>query len=200
MPLTDLNIENQAYINQEALKDTSWMAYQIGDIFKRTDLNMIIHSTNCFHNMSSGISYKVKENYINAFLADKKTQFGSIDKLGTFSSSLDENINNKQELMIINLYGQYNPGTCEEHKNAIDSKENRFLYLKESLNKFADFLKLYNIDSQEENKCQFIIGVPWLIGCGAVSGGDYNEIFNLFKEIFSSMSNVVKIVFVDING
>ena len=95
MPLTDLNIENQAYINQEALKDTSWMAYQIGDIFKRTDLNMIIHSTNCFHNMSSGISYKVKENYINAFLADKKTQFGSIDKLGTFSSDgscIDESI------------------------------------------------------------------------------------------------------------
>lgn len=199
MPLTDLNIENRVYFNQELLKDNSWMSYQIGDIFKRSDLNVIIHSANCFHDMTAGFAYKIKTNYINTFITDKKTPFGDKNKLGTFSTSLEENLNTKQELMIINLYSQYHPGTCEDFKDAIDSKENRFLYLKEALIKFSEFLKLFNMNTPDENKVKFIIGVPWLIGCGA-AGGDFNEIFNLFKEVFSSMSDSLKIVFVDING
>ena len=198
MPLKDLNIENQVYIKQELLNDDSWMSYQTGDIIKRADLNIIIHSTNCFHTMNSGVAYKISQNYLETVIADKKTPCGNPEKLGTFSAAMEKNINSKNPLLIVNLYGQFHPGVCSDNSESLDSKENRFLQLKESLIKFAEFIKIFNMEISETNKCKFYVGVPWLIGCGS-SGGDYNQIFLLFKEIFSSMSNEIKIIFVDNN-
>ena len=73
MPLTDVSIENQVYIKQELLNENSWMSYQTGDIFERSDLNMILHQANCFHLMNAGVAYKIREYYLNTVIADKKT-------------------------------------------------------------------------------------------------------------------------------
>ena len=196
MPLEDLNLENQIYLKQELLNDNSWVSYQTGDILKRSDLNIIIHSTNCFHTMNSGIAYQISQNYLEAVIADKKTPAGNPEKLGTFSAAIEKNINSKNPLLIVNLYGQFHPGSFSEDPNSLDSKENRFLQLKEALIKFSEFIKVFNMELSENNKCKFFIGVPWLIGCGSV-GGDYNQIFLLFKEIFNQMSNEIKIIFID---
>ena len=199
MPLTDVSIENQVYIKQELLNENSWMSYQTGDIFERSDLNMILHQANCFHLMNAGVAYKIREYYLNTVIADKKTPYGDMSKLGTFSTSLETNKNSGKELLIVNLYGQFHPGRYELNENAIDSKVNRLSYLSNALHRFAEFLQIYMMDLIEENKCQFIIGVPWLIGCG-IAGGDYNQTFEIFKKIFSPLAKNVKIVFVDING
>lgn len=199
MSLKVLNVENQAYIQQELLNNNSWMSYQIGDIFKRSDLNMILHQTNCFHSMNTGYGYQIRENYLNAAIADKKTLYGDSSKLGTFSTSLEVNKNSGKDLLIVNLYSQFHPGTCEDNIDAIDSKENRLAYLHEALTKFAEFLTIYTMDLTAENKCKFIVGVPWLIGCNSIDG-DYNKTFEIFKQVFNGMSDHVKIVFVDING
>lgn len=199
MSLKKLSIENQAYIYQELTKDNSWMSFQTGDIFERSDLNVILHQANCFHVMNAGVAYQIRQYYLNAVIADKKTPYGDASKLGSFSTSLETNKNTGKDLLIVNLYGQFYYGRYDSKQDSIDSKENRLLYLTDALTRFSEFLKIYMMDVSEENKCKFVIGVPWLIGCG-IAGGDYDKTFEIFKNIFSNMSNDVKIVFMDINS
>ena len=195
MSLNSLSKENLNYLINELKKDNSWVLYQTGDILKRPDINILIHQANCFCIMNAGIAYKIKECYPAVSLADKKTKPGDKEKLGSFTSTLEKNINTGKELIILNLYSQYNPGRCEEFSAGIDSKEKRLFYLKECLMSLADFISLYHMESDPE---QIIIGVPWMIGCG-IAGNDINATFELFKTIFEPLKKHVKIMFVDFN-
>lgn len=194
MAITDLSKENYEYLINELNKENSWVMYQTGDIFKRPDINMLIHHTNCFHNMNSGIAYLVKEFYPNTSIADRKTKYGDKEKLGHFSLSLEKNINTGNELVIFNLYTQYYPGTNEHKEELIDSTVNRLKYLKNALTTLADFLCLHQLESPEGY--QVVIGVPWMIGC-SYSKENINEVFSLFRDIFKDHRKYIKILFVD---
>lgn len=62
----------------------------------------LIHQANCFHTMGTGIARDVRSRYPEAFEADKKTPYGLLTKLGTFSDA--EVLPNR---FICNMYGQY---------------------------------------------------------------------------------------------
>ncbi len=188
MPISDLSKENQEYLINELNKQKSWVLYQEGDIFKRPDINILIHSTNCFHEMNTSIGYMIKTLYPKSYIEDKKTKYGDKEKLGHFSLSLEKNINTNNELVIFNLYTQY---------NIIENQENQLknlIYLKQALSSLADFLYLHQVESQEGY--QVIIGVPWMISCNKASN-NINEVFSIFRDIFEQYRNYIKILFVD---
>jgi len=52
---------------------------------KNGEFDVIIHGCNCFCTMGGGIAKTIKNEFIEAFNADRKTIKGSKDKLGTCS-------------------------------------------------------------------------------------------------------------------
>lgn len=82
-----------------------------GDLIKlalEDKFDVIIHGCNCFCTMGAGIAKQIKEIFPEAYEADQKTEFGSKDKLGTYSSAKVTRENN--EIIIINAYTQYSHG------------------------------------------------------------------------------------------
>ena len=191
------------YVQAEMKKSSSWFEYYNDNILNRTDLDIIIHQANCFNIMNAGIAKVLSDTYPEILVADKKyLTIGDTKKLGSFSSALVQNKNNKQDLIIINCYTQFRPGSSIDlNSSDLDSKLNRFKYLNECLNHLKEFIQLFkyeNIEDEKKKKKKIRIGVPWMIGCG-IAGGDINATFKLFEDIFSPVSNLIKIVFIDIN-
>jgi len=64
--------------------------------------HIIVHGCNCFETMGSGIARQIREEYPEAYEADKKFSFaGDYNKLGNYSVMLGKQFN------IINAYTQY---------------------------------------------------------------------------------------------
>lgn len=76
-----------------------------GDLLKRAragDFNVIVHGCNCFETMGSGIARQIREEYPEAYEADKNYSFaGDYNKLGNYSVMLGKSFN------IINAYTQF---------------------------------------------------------------------------------------------
>lgn len=66
---------------------------------------ILIHGCNCFHVMGAGVAKVISSKYPCALEADKRTSYGDVSKLGTFSYCTVDTF-----LTIYNLYTQFNYG------------------------------------------------------------------------------------------
>ena len=128
-----------------------------GDLLKLADegkFDVIIHGCNCFCAMGAGIALQIRNKYPEAYRADKQTEQGDINKLGSYSSYTYPN-----GLTVVNAYTQYMPGYNDLRQNyrAID-----------------DVMKQIVVDFEGKK-----IGLP-LIGAG-LAGGDWNIIRDIIK-------------------
>lgn len=148
--------------------------YRTGDLFEQNDVNIIVHQCNCFHTMGGGIARLIKEKYYpEAYEADLKTEYGSKDKLGTYSMYVHE----KDHMIIINLYSQFNYG-CDNNQTDYEAMRKGFQNLRE---------EFCNSGISET-----VIGIPHGIGCG-LAGGDWNIVENIIKEVFDDVEDKIVI-------
>ena len=105
----------------------------------------------------------IKQDFPEAYEADKKTVYGDKNKIGTFSEALIER--NGHKFVVINAYTQFRFG------GGVDNFE------------YDSFPKL--LQSIKEKYGDKRIGLP-LIGCG-LAGGDEPRILKMIKENFEGV-------------
>lgn len=128
----------------------------------------IIHGCNCFHTMGAGVAKGIKDNFPEAYAADKRTQYGDKDKLGIYSVAYILNFDSP--FAVINAYTQFKPGA-------------NF-----SLEAYSNVMRLISNDIGSGA----IIGMP-MIGSG-IGGGNWKDIYRITFDIFSESSSVLYIV------
>lgn len=74
---------------------------------KEGQFDVIIHGANCFHTMGAGIAKSIKKEFPKAFEADKETNFGDRNKLGTISLATFQINEEADFLTVINAYTQF---------------------------------------------------------------------------------------------
>jgi O-acetyl-ADP-ribose deacetylase (regulator of RNase III) len=134
------------------------------DLGKNNSFNLILHGCNCFHSMNAGIAKQIKDEFPEAYDADKLTAKGDKNKLGTISKAKAKKYNN---LTIINCYSQY---------STIYSNGEPPINYKALERSFKNIKKEFDIS--------YKIGIP-LIGYG-LAGGDLISILNI---IYNELSN-----------
>lgn len=79
-----------------------------GDLIQRAlcaEFDVIIHGCNCMCTMGAGIAKSIKREFPEAYEADRQTEAGSKDKLGSFSYASVERAGHT--ITIVNAYTQY---------------------------------------------------------------------------------------------
>ena len=149
-----------------------------GDLLKLADEGMfdvIVHGCNCFNTMGAGIAKQIAKKYPHIYEIDKQTEFGSKDKLGTytFGTCIAKKSNPPKLFTIINAYTQYSYST----------QSPQFEY-----KAFDTILSMIEEDFNHVNS----IGFP-LIGCG-LAGGDKNTILSMIEEFSKHFNGKVTVV------
>jgi len=129
---------------------------------KQNKFNAIIHGCNCFNTMNSGIAKQIKAHFRQAWLVDRSSMNGDVNKLGTFTSAIE--MINHQPLIVFNAYTQFGFGTDRRHVD-YDAVKNCF----EAIANFLEF---------EANEIR--IGYP-KIGAG-LGGGDWRIISEIIDD------------------
>ena len=139
-----------------------------GDIFE-PPVNVIIHSTDCFHGMrEGGFSGEVAKRFPEAFALDETTEKGDFSKLGTFTIVKVKDSENLK--FIVNLYAQF------ENDNK-GSRQVNYEGLYRSLESFRNMLV-------EAKKHTLVIAVPFGICCGPSGGGNWKIVKEILDDIF----------------
>ena len=131
----------------------------------------ILHNCNCVSKYSKGLAKIIfdKYKYSNTYLYRKENSIpGTIDIMGN---------KNKNQRLVINLYGQYYPG---KYNNSNDSYENRLKWFKQGLDKVS---KIENIKS---------IAIPYNIGSG-LAEGNFEDYLDIIKKLDEELN--INIVF-----
>lgn len=76
------------------------------ELAKEGKFDVIIHGCNCFNTMGAGIAKSIRESFPEAYLIDRKSEYGAISKLGKVTYVNVEIF--KRKLTIVNGYTQYN--------------------------------------------------------------------------------------------
>jgi len=79
-----------------------------GDMLKLAldgQFDVIVHGCNCFHTMGAGIAKSIASKFPEAFEADKLTEYGSSEKLGSLSIGVIER--GSVKFTVINAYTQF---------------------------------------------------------------------------------------------
>lgn len=127
------------------------------------EFDVIIHGCNCFHAMHGGIARHIAKIFPEADQADRATEFGDKNKLGTYSEATV--VRNEHTIIIINAYTQFD---C-------DPDQDNFQYY--------FFPKVLN--SIKEKYGHLRIGMP-LIGCG-LAGGNEPVILDMIQQHFNDL-------------
>lgn len=131
------------------------------DMAKKGEFDVIIHGCNCLTAMGAGIAKYIKQDFPEAYAADKQTKHGDRNKLGTFSEA--QVTRNGHTFVVINAYTQF-----EFNGRGKDLFE---------YDKFPQLLQ--SIKHKYGDKR---IGLP-LIGCG-LAGGDEKRILGMIEKEF----------------
>lgn len=134
------------------------------DMAKKGEFDVIIQGCNCLGAMGAGIAKYIKQDFPEAFAADKRTKHADRNKLGTFSEATIERHGVK--FVVINAYTQF-----EFNGRGKDLFEYDF---------FPQLLQ--SIKAKYGDKK---IGLP-LIGCG-LAGGDEPRILKMIEENFAGV-------------
>lgn len=142
-----------------------------GDLIKLAKNNTfdaIIHGCNCFNTFRAGIAKQIKQEFPEAYIADRKTIYGDKNKLGSYSSVYID----KYKLHVINAYTQYAYGS---------NKRN------------ADYNAIKTVFKSIERDFQGLsFGIP-MIGCG-LGKGNWSEVYNIINPIMEN-ENITLIIY-----
>ena len=135
------------------------------DYFRLQQFDTIIHGCNCFNTMGAGIAKQIKDQYPQAYEADKKTRRGDISKLGDYSYEI---LNQREYAqIIINAYTQYKWGGYKPvDYNAIE--------------------KVFTKLNEWDTLAQTSIGIPF-IGAG-LAGGDWSRIKAIIESVTPNLN------------
>lgn len=143
-----------------------------GDIFAQQDLTHIAHQANLFHTFGSGIAKEISLRFPLAADADKRTQYGSRGKLGTYSMSFsaEGRLFGAVGPAIVNLYCQ--DGISATHRTTHYAAMGAALLALER--------ELSNLILSAESP---VLGLPHGIGCG-LAGGDWTVVRAIIDSAF----------------
>lgn len=150
-----------------------------GDIFNNLELDAIAHQCNCFHTMGGGIARIIAQKYPLALEADKRTAYGSKDKLGDVSTALVQHeLDNSKNIVIFNCYSQYNfGGGVQTHYDSVRKVFNFIKTIGEQT--------LFLVGSVGP----LTLGIPYGYGCG-LAGGDWTIVRGIIDEVFGDSKNI----------
>jgi O-acetyl-ADP-ribose deacetylase (regulator of RNase III) len=135
-----------------------------GDLLSHPEVQVIAHCANCFHTMGAGIAKQIKLKYPSAYEADKKTPYGDINKLGTYSWSDVGGKQGESVKIVTNVYGQYRYGREKRHLN---------------------YEAIYKgMESVRNHFHTFNIGIIYKMGCRN-AGGDWHIIWAMMESLFA---------------
>lgn len=146
--------------------------FRDGDIFMQDDLHVIVQQCNCFNKMRSGFAKEIATRYPEAVDADNRTKPGDKSKLGSYTCGVG-----KDDMHIINMYGQYNYGREKKCYTDYDA-------VRKALNEIKD--------DYATPFPPMIIGMPYKIGC-SLGGGNWDIVLQIIKDVFEN-ENDCKIV------
>ena|ERR1035437_1120767 len=145
-----------------------------GDLIQmalRGEFDVIAHGCNCFCCMGGGIALQIKQAFPGAYIVDRETEQGDVNKLGTFSEAefLIEVDGVEKSLWIVNLYTQYDVGKVYGSK-----QQERYDAIKSSLS------------ALNERFPNSKIGIP-KIGAG-LAGGDWDVISKIIDKVIPEVT------------
>jgi O-acetyl-ADP-ribose deacetylase (regulator of RNase III) len=141
-----------------------------GDLIKLAEegmFDMIIHGCNCFHAMGGGIAKQLATKYPQVLEADKQTEYGDPEKLGSYSVAYVEV--NGHNFSVINLYTQFK----WSYGSDVFEYDEFQLYLKNTAHFLNGLPTSFFIP-------KFRIGFPQ-IGAG-LAGGDWSRISKMIEK------------------
>jgi len=146
-----------------------------GDLIKLADegnFDIIIHGCNCFCTMGGGIARSIADKWYDVYEADKETELGDKNKLGSYTKAEIKN-SVGGTFTVINAYTQF----------GFSMGGDVFEY---------DALKQALVGVRDEfDKCR--IGLP-MIGAG-LAGGDWGRIEGIIKEVLDDKFDVTIVVY-----
>jgi hypothetical protein len=144
------------------------------DLTEENSCNMIVHQVNC---------KSIGDNDISGFahnLFEKYHELNVYKTIPIKERCLGENyIQNFKDMYVCNMFAQYNGGEFNDNSTN-DTRKDRELYFKQCL----DGLLIYLNDNEFVNYDNFIIGMPYGIGCMRAKGDwyNYNKMIEDFNE------------------
>ena len=155
-----------------------------GDLIKlaeQGEFDVIVHGCNCFHTMGGGIARQLASKYPQVLKADKQTEYGDRDKLGSYTSAyveVDSNV-----FTVVNVYSQY--------KWSSGSDVFEYDAFQKFLNNQVEFLGYYNPSSLRKKR----IGFP-MIGAG-LAGGDWSRISKMIEKFSEDVASYADVTVVE---
>ena len=153
-----------------------------GDLIKRAEegkFDVIIHGCNCFHTMGGGIAKQLADKYPQVEEADKQTEYGDPEKLGSYSVAYVEV--NGHTFSVINLYTQY--------KWSSGSDVFEYDAFQKFLNVISPYIQSYNGGGKIN------IGFPQ-IGAG-LAGGDWSRISKMIEKFSEDVASYADVTVVE---
>ena len=150
------------------------------------DFDIICHGANCFHTMASGIAGQIVKKWPEVAVADKQTEYGTRNKLGTFSE-VDVVGSSGHRFKILNAYTQF---TCGRGKDIFEYEAFEMF-----LNQL--FVRVYNRVYKRRDptiKTPVRIGFP-MIGCG-LAGGNPDRVLNSLNKFAKDLGNMGEVTVV----
>lgn len=136
-----------------------------GDLLK-SKCQIIFHQANCQNVMGGGIAKQIKEQFPEAYEADKHCAYPQETRLGKYSVARS---NGK---VIVNLYGQY--GFGKGRHTDYDALESAlclfFEHEKKARDKYGKYLE--NVS----------YGIPYKMGCG-LGGGNWDVVSKILEDV-----------------
>lgn len=139
----------------------------VGNLLETDRCDVIVHQANLYHTFGAGIAKSIREQFPEAFEADKQTNHGDPLKLGTYSAAKITEPNGTSIKFIINLYSQ--AGVGGQDRNA------RYDAMVDGLTKLRDKL--------EARKDTLTLGIPFQLGCG-LANGNWGIVRAIIEAIF----------------
>jgi O-acetyl-ADP-ribose deacetylase (regulator of RNase III) len=144
------------------------------------EFDIIIHGANCFHCMGGGIAKQLADKYPEVARADKQTQYGDRNKLGTATYQPIES--DGHWFTVANVYTQYKWSGSED------------VFEYDAFQKYLNnMVTLANVERPKQKKR---IGFPQ-IGAG-LAGGDWSRISKMiekFAEDVSEFADVTVVIY-----
>jgi O-acetyl-ADP-ribose deacetylase (regulator of RNase III) len=153
-----------------------------GDLIKlaeQGEFDIIVHGCNCFHAMGGGIAKQLADKYPQVEEADRQTEFGDRNKLGSYSRVIIEV--NDTLFVVLNAYTQYK----------WSSGSDVFEY--DAFQKFLNKIYLYIQTYKSGGKLS--IGFP-MIGAG-LAGGDWGRISKMIEEFSERVKDFADVTVVE---
>lgn len=138
------------------------------ELTKQFKFDIILHGSNIYHTMGAGVAKQIKENFPDAYKADKATKHGDFSKIGTWSYCVYKQrvLDKNKYCMIINAYTQ---NTFSNGYSDVFCYDGFVAILKDISDKYP----------------HHSIGMP-LIGCG-LAGGNKERILKIIEDTIGHM-------------